>query len=67
MRTEKTHSGVIVTREGNKRFKLRETATSWVAGRNETYDKKTGHRIAAPLTKRRLLLETIKPLEPSND
>ncbi|EHB7109657.1 hypothetical protein JWW32_001990 [Salmonella enterica] len=59
----KTHTGVIVTKDGVKTVKMRETATTWCVGPKETYDKFTGRRVGAPLTKRRLKLESIKPIE----
>ncbi|MGF2866844.1 hypothetical protein [Salmonella enterica] len=59
----KTHTGVVITREGEKTVEMRETATTRCVGPKETYDKFTGRRIGAPLTKRRLKLESIKPIE----
>ncbi|EGN5549993.1 hypothetical protein ISI31_000644 [Salmonella enterica] len=43
--------------------KMRVAATTWCVGPKETYDKFTGRRVGAPLTKRRLKLESIKPIE----
>lgn len=63
MSKPKTHTGVIVTKDGEKTVKIRETATTWCVGPRETYDKFTGCRVGAPLTKRRLKLESIKPIE----
>ncbi len=40
----KTHTGIVIIRDGEKRMKLHSTETSWVAGRCESYDKKTGNR-----------------------
>ncbi len=62
MSQPKTHTGVIVTKDGKKTVKMRETATTWCVGQRETYDKFTGRRVGAPLTKRRLLLNTIRPV-----
>ncbi|ECO1011484.1 hypothetical protein AA464_15385 [Salmonella enterica subsp. enterica serovar Newport] len=59
----KTHTGVVITKEGEKTVKMRETATTLCVGPKETYDKFTGRRVGAPLTKRRLRLESIKPIE----
>lgn len=59
----KTHTGVIITKDGEKTVQMRETATTWCVGQRETYDKFTGCRVGAPLTKRRLKLESIKPIE----
>lgn len=63
MSTSKTHTGIVVTRDGPKRMKLHQTAVSWVVGKSETYDKKTGYRWGAPNMRRRLLLESIQPIE----
>nr|WP_238641265.1 hypothetical protein [Citrobacter amalonaticus] len=38
------------------------TENSWVVGRCESYDKKTGYRWGAPNMRRRLLLDSIKPI-----
>lgn len=62
MSQPKTHTGKVVTKDGEKCIKLRETATTWCAGPRETYDKFTGRRIGAPLTKRRLKLDSILPI-----
>lgn len=48
----KTHTGIVITRDGEKRMKLHSTETSWVAGRCESYDKKTGYRWGAPNMRR---------------
>ncbi|EFT9638768.1 hypothetical protein HU941_004588 [Salmonella enterica] len=58
MKPTKTHTGLIVTKDGEKRLKLHQTATTWCVGPRETYDKFVG----APLTKRRLKLDSIKPI-----
>lgn len=63
MSTPKTHTGVVITRDGPKRRQLHQTAASWVVGKSETYDKKTGYRWGAPNMRRRLLLETIQPID----
>lgn len=44
MSKPKTHTGVIVTKDGEKTVKIRETATTWCVGPRETYDKFTGRR-----------------------
>ncbi|EFH6445931.1 hypothetical protein SMB93_003585 [Cronobacter sakazakii] len=59
----KTHTGLVVTSKGEKRFKIHETRSSWVVGRNESYDKETGLRWGAQQFRRRLLLESIKPIK----
>ncbi|ECO1013940.1 hypothetical protein AA464_28390 [Salmonella enterica subsp. enterica serovar Newport] len=62
MYTVKTHSGVVITRDGKKRLKLHETSKSWVVSRRESYDKETGFRWGAPNLRRRLILDSIRPL-----
>ncbi|MDH1318025.1 hypothetical protein N5C39_06535 [Enterobacter bugandensis] len=59
----KTHTGTIITKDGEKTVQLRETATTWCVGRTETYRKEDGRRSGAPLTSRRLILSSIKPIE----
>lgn len=51
----KTHTGIIITNDGEKRVKLRETPTTWCVGPKETYRKEDGRRCGAPLSRRRLL------------
>ncbi|KAF1366772.1 hypothetical protein [Yokenella regensburgei] len=62
MKTNKTHTGIVITRDGEKTVELRETATTWCVGPRETYRKEDGRRCGAPLTKRRLKLASIKPI-----
>ena len=59
----KTHTGTIITKDGEKTVQLRETPTTWCVGRTETYRKEEGRRSGAPLTSRRLILSSIKPIE----
>ncbi|ELC7432095.1 MULTISPECIES: hypothetical protein [Enterobacter] len=59
----KTHTGTIITKDGEKTVQLRETPTTWCVGRTETYRKEDGRRSGAPLTSRRLILSSIKPIE----
>lgn len=59
----KTHTGTIITKDGEKTVQLRETPTTWCVGRTETYRKEDGRRSGAPLTSRRLILTSIKPIE----
>lgn len=42
--------------------KLHQTERMWVVGKNEFYHKETGLRHFAENTRRRLLLDTIKPI-----
>ena len=63
----KTHIGVVITRDGEKLKKLHATESMWVVGKNECYHKETGRRHFAENTRRRLLMETIKPLENRNE
>lgn len=59
----KTHTGTIITKDGEKVVKLHETPTTWCVGQRETYRKEDGRRCGAPLTARRLKLATVKPIE----
>lgn len=63
MSKPKTHTGIIVTRDGEKRVELRESPTTWCVGRNETYRKEDGRRCGAPMAARRLKLASIRPIE----
>ena len=59
----KTHSGTVITKDGEITVLLRETPTTWCVGRTETYRKEDGRRSGAPMTSRRLILSSIKRLE----
>lgn len=59
----KTHTGTIITKDGEKTVQLRETPTTWCVGSTETYRKEDGRRSGAPMTSRRLILSSIKPIE----
>lgn len=59
----KTHTGTIITKDGEKTVQLRETPTTWCVSRTETYRKEDGRRSGAPLTSRRLILSSINPIE----
>lgn len=67
MAINKTHTGTVITKDGPKRKKLHETEKMWVVGRNEFYHKETGRRHFAENTRRRLLLESIRPIQGSSD
>ena len=58
----KTHTGIVITKDGPQRKKLHETKSMWCAGKNEMYHKDTGRRHFGELTRRRLLLETIEKI-----
>ncbi|EIY5372263.1 TPA: hypothetical protein P7484_001697 [Klebsiella pneumoniae] len=62
MTIEKTHIGSVIARDGPKRKKLHATESMWVVGKNKFYLKETGRRHFAENTRRRLLLDTIKPI-----
>lgn len=62
MTIEKTHIGIVITRDGLKRKKLHATESMWVVGKNEFYHKDTGRRNFAENMRRRLLLETIEKI-----
>ena len=59
----KTHTGTIITKDGEKTVQLRETPTTWCVGRTETYRKEDGRRSGAPMTSRHLIMSSIKPIE----
>lgn len=58
----KTHSGTVITRDGEKRVKLHQSATTWVVSGKEYYYKETGRRGGIAGTRARLLLDSIKPI-----
>lgn len=58
----KTHTGIVITKDGPKRMKLHATEKMWCVGKNEMYHKSTGRRHFGELTRRRLLLETIEEI-----
>lgn len=67
MRIVKTHTGIVITKDGPQVKKLHQTERMWVVGKNEFYHKETGRRHFAENTRRRLLLETIESIGGSHD
>ncbi|HGW4687945.1 hypothetical protein [Klebsiella pneumoniae] len=59
----KTHTGTIITKDGPQLKLLHETSSMWVVGKTECYRKDTGKRHFAEHTRRRLLLDSIKPIQ----
>ena len=59
----KTHTGIVITQDGPQVKKLHQTKRMWVVGKNEFYHKETGRRHFAENTRRRLLIDSIKPIE----
>lgn len=62
MNIVKTHTGIVISKDGPKRMKLHETEKMWCAGKNEMYRKETGRRHFGELTRRRLLLDKIEKI-----
>lgn len=58
----KTHTGTVITKDGPQQKFLHETQSMWVVGKTECYHKETGKRHFAEQTRRRLLLDSIKPI-----
>lgn len=63
MRKVKTHTGIVITRDGEKKVKLHETPTTWCVGRYESYDKVTGFRCGAAPGRNRLVLGSVVRIE----
>ncbi|MCF6688953.1 MULTISPECIES: hypothetical protein [Raoultella] len=63
MSIAKTHTGIVITKDGPQQKLLHETPSMWVVGKNECYRKDTGKRHFAERTRRRLLLESINPIK----
>lgn len=59
----KTHTGTIITKDGPQLKLLHDTFSMWVVGKTECYRKDTGKRHFAEHTRRRLLLDSIKPIQ----
>lgn len=62
MSKPKTHTGTIITPDGEKTVKLHETPTTWCVGKKEYYYKETGKRGGAAGVRRRLVLSSITPI-----
>lgn len=62
MSVQKTHTGVVITRDGKRRLSIHETENSWVVKSTESYGKTTGYRWGAPNMRRHLILDSIKPI-----
>jgi hypothetical protein len=62
---QKTHTGIVITKDGPQRKKLHQTESMWVVGKTECYRKDTGKRHFAEHTRRRLLLDSIEEIRRS--
>lgn len=62
MMNAKTHTGITVTSKGEKRVKLRETATTWIVSKTESYYRDTGAHCGG-FGRAKLLLASIQPIE----
>lgn len=60
--TVKTHTGTVITRDGEKCVKLHQSATTWVVSGKEYYYKEAGRRGGIAGTRARLLLESVSPI-----
>jgi hypothetical protein len=63
MTIKKTHTGIVITKDGPQRKKLHQTESMWVVGKTECYRKDTGKRHFAEHTRRRLLLDSIEEIQ----
>ena len=54
-------------RTGEKKVKLHQNATTWVAGRSEYYYKQTGSRGGVGGTRARLKLDSIPPIKAAGE
>lgn len=62
MASKKTHTGIVIRKDGRKRVQLHQTATVWIAKANEFYYRESGIRVGAP-GRGRLELDSIRPIE----
>lgn len=67
MAVQKTHTGIIITKDGKVRKALHETTAMWVVNKTECYRKDTGQRHFGERTRRRLILESVKPIYEQNN
>lgn len=63
MASKKTHTGIVVSRDGEKKVKLHQGATTWVVSSKEYYYKESGGRGGIGGTRARLKLDSITPIE----
>jgi hypothetical protein len=52
----------VITKDGPQQKLLHETSSMWVVGKTECYHKDNGKRHFAEQTRRRLQLDSIKPI-----
>ncbi|EPK6146007.1 MULTISPECIES: hypothetical protein [Klebsiella pneumoniae complex] len=62
MTIEKTHIGIVITKDGPKRKKLHATKRMWVVSKNELHHKETGRRQFSEQTRRQLIIDSIQPI-----
>lgn len=65
MAMHKTHTGIVVYPDGEKRVKLHMNPTTWVVGAREYYYRETGRRGGGFGGRAKLRLETIKEIFPA--
>lgn len=64
MATKKTHTAIVVRRDGRHRVKVHQAATTWVVSGQEFYYRDTGARVGAP-GRGRLELDSIREIAPA--
>lgn len=64
MATQKTHTAIVVRRDGRHRVKVHQTATTWVVSGQEFYYRDTGTRVGAP-GRGRIELDSIREISPA--
>lgn len=62
MAVKKTHTGTVITKDGEVKKNLHETPSMWVVNKTECYRKDTGQRHFGEGTRRRLVLDSILPI-----
>ena len=61
----KTHTAVVIRKDGRHRVRVHQSATAWVVKGTECYYKDTGARVGAP-GRGRIELDTIREIEPKS-
>ncbi|EQC0103627.1 hypothetical protein NGI08_23430 [Klebsiella michiganensis] len=63
----KTHTGIVITKDGEVKKELHETQSMWVVNKTECYRKDTGKRHFGERTRRQLILDSIEPINGSQN
>lgn len=64
MATKKTHTAIVIRKDGPHKVRVHQTATTWVVSGQEFYYRDSGARVGAP-GRGRIELDSIREIVPA--